>query len=57
MQNNKPVCTEDYKTILEMDAELSKENYSDYFHMIEYYFLEISKVLGAAYKENKVKND
>lgn len=30
MQNNKPVCTDDYKSILEMDAELPKENYPDY---------------------------
>ena len=57
MQNNKSVCTDDYKSILEMDAELPKENYPDYFYMIEYYVLEISKVLGVAYKENKVKND
>ena len=57
MQNNKPVCTDDYKSILETDAELPKENYPDYFYMIEYYVLEISKVLGVAYKENKVKND
>ena len=57
MQNNKPVCTDDYKSILETDAEPPKENYPDYFYMIEYYVLEISKVLGAAYKENKVKND
>lgn len=57
MQNNKPVCTDDYESILEMDAELLKENYPDYFYMIEYYVLEISKVLGAVYKESKVKND
>lgn len=57
MQNNKPVCTDDYKSILETDAEPPKENYPDYFYMIEYYVLEISKVLGVAYKENKVKND
>ena len=53
MQNNKPVCTDDYKSILEMDAELPKENYPDYFRMIEYYVFEISKILGRAYIEMK----
>ena len=49
-ENHSPVCTDDYKSILDMDAELSKEKYPEYFQMLGNYSFEISRILGDAYK-------
>ena len=49
-ENHSPVCTDDYKSILDMDAELPKEKYPEYFQMLRDYSFEISRILGDTYK-------
>ncbi len=46
MKNNPPICTDDYRSILEMDAGLSEEEYPDYFQALRYYTLEVRKIIG-----------
>ena len=46
MQNGRPVCPDDYQSILEMDNELSKKEYPEYFQMLRQYKLEIDKIIG-----------
>lgn len=53
MRNNHPICSDDYKSILEMDAELSEEKYPDYFQALRFYNLEIRKILGDICNERK----
>lgn len=36
MKNHPSICSDDYKSILEMDAELSEEKYPDYFQILRY---------------------
>lgn len=47
MQNGKPVCPDEYKSILEMDNELSEKEYPEYFQMLKQYELEIDKIIGS----------
>lgn len=49
VQNHSPVCTDDYVSITEMDAELSKEKYPEYFQMLKDYSFEISRILKDTY--------
>lgn len=45
MKNGRPVCPDDYKSILEMDNELSEKEYPEYFQMLKKYELEIDKII------------
>lgn len=47
MQNGRPVCPDDYKSISEMDNELSNSEYPEYFQMLRTYELEIDKIIGS----------
>ena len=49
-EKHSPVCTDDYKSILDMDAELPKEKYPEYVQMLRDYSFEISRILGDTYK-------
>ena len=44
-KNSDSVCIEDYYSICEMDEELSREEYPDYFEMLEYYEEEVNQIL------------
>lgn len=46
MKNNPQICTDDYRSILEMDAGLSEEKYPDYFQALRHYALEVRKIIG-----------
>lgn len=48
MKNGRPVCPDDYKSILEMDNELSEREYPEYFQMLRKYELEIDKIIGGS---------
>jgi hypothetical protein len=50
-ENHLPVCTDDYKSFLDMDDELPKEKYPEYFQMLRDYSSEISGILGDTYKK------
>lgn len=45
MKNHPPICSDDYKSISEMDDELSEEKYPDYFQTLRYYMSEIRKII------------
>lgn len=46
MKNHPSICSDDYKSISEMDAELSQEKYTDYFQTLRYYTSEARKIIG-----------
>ena len=53
MKNNPPICSDDYKSISEMDDELSEEKYPDYFQILRYYTSEVRKIIGDTCNERK----
>lgn len=46
MKNGRPVCPDNYKSILEMDNELSEKEYPAYFQMLKKYELGIKEIIG-----------
>lgn len=53
MKNHPPICSDNYKSISEMDDELSEEKYPDYFQSLRYYTSEVRKIIGDTCNERK----
>lgn len=53
MKDNPPICSDDYKSISEMDDEFSQEKNPDYFQILSYYTHEARKIIGDICNERK----